>query len=165
VTYFTYYSNPANAGQFVWAPLFKAEGLNWFGHGLALPGLQGADQDNFFSTSISGFIWQFGIAAGIALIGLCGVALWRAERMRRGIQDSAGRMLALCFCVILFTDAVSITIWGIGLIPGGGTDMLPVLSLQFPMSLFQGILIGILISLFRTKDNYAREQAKEIIAG
>lgn len=143
-----------------WKPIYNLAGINWFGHG-SLPA------DSFFMNAypLTETIWQYGIAAGIALVCIFGVVLWRSWKMLRSIRDAMGRLLSVYFFVFIAFEVVLSIVIGLGLIPSYINAALPMFSLRYPLSFCQGSMIGALIGLYRMKDKYAPERPAETIPG
>jgi rod shape determining protein RodA len=152
------FSEPEGAGFFLWQVRYRIAGLNWFGAGNSTPSMMsyatyGGEYD------LLGFMWRYGIAAGMAVVGLCGVVLWRVFRMMAGVRDTMGRTAATGLCTFIAVQIAWNIAVNVGLLPGFMSSYLPMFAQVWPQTLVFGSIMGIMVGLYRKKDTYNTQAA------
>ncbi len=147
-------SGETSAGWQYWQIKYRVAGLQWFGAGI--PSLNiyqyGSSLDEY---ALIGFMWKYGLAAGLSIVAICAVALWRIYRIVLLLQDRTSRAVAIGICTYVTMQVMWNLLMNFGVTPGLLVANLPFFSQVWPQSLILGTMFGILIGLYRRKDNEA----------
>lgn len=148
------FTDPHGAGFIFWQARNGISRLNWFGPGFIAPGdvISNADFNEY---ALLHFMWDYGIAAGLAVVGLCGVVLWRIYKMLSEIHDLLGRTVALGLNTFITMQIVWNVLMNFGIVPNLLPSFIPMFSQVWSQTLVLGGTLGLMIGLYRRKDLYA----------
>lgn len=147
------FSNSDGADFVFWQIKYRFINLNWIGSGNITPAIV-VNYPILDEYALINFMWQYGLAAGLAVISLCGVVLWRIYKMLLGIQDVLGRTVAIGLCTYITMQIVWNILMNFGALPNFMSSFIPMFSQVWSQTLVIGSILGLLIGLFRNKDIY-----------
>jgi cell division protein FtsW (lipid II flippase) len=130
--------------------------LNWFDAAKAIPTTLGAlAMDG--ESSLLGFMRQYGIAAGLCVVSLCGVVIWRIYKMLLKIKDRMGRTVSVGLCTYITMQIVWNVLMSFGVVPNLFSTFIPMFAQVWSQSLIFSSLLGILMGLYKKSDLYRTE--------
>lgn len=139
-------------GFWYWQIKYRISSLNWFGPGTFSPEVFPL-YGSFDEYALIGFMWKYGLAAGLSIIALCAIALWRVYRILALLRDRTARAVSLGVCTYISMQVIWNLLVNLGITPSILFANLPFFSQAWPQSFILGTMFGILIGLYRRKDN------------